>query len=116
MWLAVDSSRWAELIVLMGIDEILLYTKIPDPFTSGSALHTLDISRVVDMGADQEFGYLKKLLQSSTHLWVKETCLELRGVLQMIEKAWAESFALARQIEAQVTKSLWKPFIRSRAI
>jgi hypothetical protein len=106
-----EGARWAELVDLIGVDEILLYSKLPDLFISGSALQTLDISTVVNGGTDQEFRHLKKILQSPTHLWVKETCLELHGVLKMIVEAdtmrisnWAESLTLAQQIEARVTK------------
>jgi hypothetical protein len=81
---AIAGSRWDQLARLIGAEEI--YFCINRPGGLGVKLQGLDILDVVCRGDDPAFAHLQREI-GSTHAWVREICLGLKGVLPMIKMA-----------------------------
>lgn len=81
-----EGLRWLELKELMGGEEIYLLDNPLDSLKSIDILPRFDIPRILKDGDDEPFDQLKKLLLSSQG-WVRETCVQLRGVVGWIREA-----------------------------
>lgn len=82
--LAFVGSRWQQLVDLVGAEEIYFCVYRPGGFKT--KLQGLDIVHVALSGDDAAFQRLKSEIQSS-HKWLKEICLGLKGVLSMVKMA-----------------------------
>lgn len=98
--------RWNEVQRVLDADEILLYTGWRNIFCNGTALQTLDISTIIEDGTDSEFRQLKQNLQLPALAWLKETCLQLQGILPLVLRAytlresdWNASLKLAQVVQ-----------------
>lgn len=86
MALSSVGSRWNQLANLVGAEEIYFCIYKPGKFK----MRSLDIVEAVFRGDDKAFEHLKSEIRSS-HTWLKEICLGLKGVLSMVEIAAATS-------------------------
>ena len=84
--LAFVGSRWEQLVNLVGAEEVYFCIYRPGK----SKIQGLDIVEAVLCGDNAAFERLKSEIRSS-HTWVKEICLGLKGVLSMVKMAAATS-------------------------
>ncbi|PGH26891.1 hypothetical protein AJ80_01473 [Polytolypa hystricis UAMH7299] len=102
-----DGLRWRELEELTG-EEIYL---LGSPFKSDRAenkIRSFDVPFIVSNGSEANFNHLKRLLLTSQS-WLKETCLRLKGLVQLFKAAVEvdktdkdATLVLAREIQERV--------------